>query len=102
MYLSYQTQIALLKIYKALTAILLEYADFAHVFSVNLAVKFSEYAKINDQIIELIDSKQSLYKPIYSLEPVELKALKIYIKINLANGFIRSSKSLISTSIFVI
>ena len=33
-----------------------------------------------------------LYSLIYSLEPVELKTLKTYIKVNLVSSFIRPSK----------
>ena len=40
------------------------------------------------------------YGFIYSLNLVKLETLKIYIKNNLANGFIRSSKFLVKTSIF--
>ena len=36
---------------------------------------------IKDQAIDLIESKQTLYDPIYSLGPVELETLKTYIKI---------------------
>ena len=49
---------------------------------------------MNEYAFELEKSKQPLFKPIYSLELVELKTLKIYIKINLANGFIQSFMSL--------
>ena len=50
--------------------------------------KLLEYIKINNYAIKLKKSKQLLFRLIYSLELVELKILKIYIKINLANGFI--------------
>ena len=43
--------------------------------------------------MELKKGKQLLYKPIYSLGPVELKTLKTYIETNLANCFIQASKS---------
>ena len=36
----------------------------------------------------------------YSLKPVELETLKTYIETNIANGFIRSSKSSIGAPIF--
>ena len=39
-----------------------------------------------------MDDPQLPYGPIYNLGPVELETLKTYIKTNLANGFIRSSK----------
>ena len=44
--------------------------------------------KINKYAIELEKSKQPLFGSIYSLESVELKTLKTYIKINLTNSFI--------------
>ena len=48
---------------------------------------------MNEHAIELEKSKQPLFGPIYSLGPIELETLKTYIKINLANGFIRPFKS---------
>ena len=47
---------------------------------------------INNQAINLIKSKQTLYGLIYSLGLIKLETLKIYIEINLANRFIRSFK----------
>ena len=47
----------------------------------------------------LKEGKQSPFGPIYNLGPVELETLKTYIKTNLANGFIRSSKSPAGASI---
>ena len=58
-----------------------------------------KHTEINDHVIELVDGKQPPYRPIYSLKPVELETLKAYIKTNLANGFIRPSKSPVGTSI---
>ena len=49
--------------------------------------------RIKVYAIELEDDKQPPYGPIYSLGPIELKTLKTYIKINLANNFIRPFKS---------
>ena len=43
---------------------------------------------INEHIIKLNGNKPLLYRPIYSLKPVEHETLKTYIKINLANSFI--------------
>lgn len=48
---------------------------------------------MNEYAIELIDSKQLPYKPIYALNPVELESMKTYIEIYLEIGFIRPSKS---------
>ena len=49
--------------------------------------------EVNEHTIKLEEGKQPRYGPIYSLDPVELKILKTYIEINLANGFIWFSKS---------
>lgn len=55
-------------------------------------MELPEYIRINDYIIELINSKQPLYRPIYSLNLVKFETLKTYIKINLVISFIRPSK----------
>lgn len=54
---------------------------------------------MNDYIIKLENYKQSLFSPIYSLELVELKTLKTYIKTNLANNFIQLFKFFIGVFI---
>ena len=82
------------------TKVCIKYAKFADVFFLDLAFKLFEYIWINNYNIELVDSQQSLYKPIYNLRLVELETLKVYIKTNLANKFIRLSKSFMGTSIF--
>ena len=51
-------------------------------------MKLLENTKINEYAIKLEEDKQPLFRLIYSLGPVELKTLKIYIKTNLANSFI--------------
>ena len=48
---------------------------------------------INNYAIELVDDWQPSYGPIYSLGFVKLEILKACIENNLANGFIRPSKS---------
>ncbi len=93
MYLSRRAQIAHLKADEASTKVPSKYADFTDVFSPKLAVELLEYIEINDHAIELVDDQQPPYGPIYSLGPVELETLKAYIKNNLANDFIRPSKS---------
>lgn len=86
---SYQTQIAFLKANEAPTAVSTKYADIVNIFSPNLIAEFWEYIEINNHVIDIINGKQTLYRLIYSLELMELKILKIYIKINLANNFIK-------------
>ncbi len=93
MHPSRRAQIAHRKVDEAPTKVPNEYADFADVFYPKLAVELPEYTEINDHAIELVDNRQPLYGPIYSLEPVELEILKAYIKNRLASDFIRPSKS---------
>ena len=78
---------------EAPTKIPAKYSDFADVFSPDLASKLPEHIRINDHAIELVDGQQPPYGPIYNLRLVELETLKAYIKTNLANGFIKPSKS---------
>ena len=56
-------------------------------------MELPEIIGMNEHIIELEEDKQPFFWPIYSLGQVELEKLKIYIKTNLANGFIWLSKS---------
>ena len=70
-----------------------KYADYTDVFSPDSVAELPEHTGINDHPINLIDDKQLLYSPIYSLGPVELEMLKTYIETNLANSFIKPSKS---------
>ena len=73
--------------------VLIKYSDFADVFSKKSANVLLERIGVNKHAIELKNTKQPPYEPIYSLRPVELKTFKTYIKTNLANGFIRASMS---------
>lgn len=52
-------------------------------------VELPEHTGINDHVIDMVDDKQPLYGPIYSLGPVELGTLKTYNETNLASNFIR-------------
>ena len=55
--------------------------------------------ELNEYAIELEDSKQPSYRPIYILSSIELETLKIYIIISLQTGVIKMSKSFAGTSI---
>ena len=79
-----------------------KYFDFAIIFSKKLAKMLSKYIGIIKHAIKLVDDKQSLYRSICNLEPIELKTLKIYMKIYLANSFTRLLKSFISIFIFFV
>ena len=78
---------------KKISTKILNDANFANIIFLDLASELPEHTKINNHAIKLVDGQQPPYVPIYSLRPVELKTLKAYIKTNLANGFIRLSKS---------
>lgn len=56
-YLFYRAQIALLIVYKSLTAIPSKYADFANVFSPDFANKLSKYTRINNYLIDIVKEK---------------------------------------------
>ena len=70
-----------------------KYSDYSNVFLAENAAEFPENTGINKHAIKLKESKQPAFGPIYSLGPIELEILKTYIETNLANGFIRTSKS---------
>ena len=70
-----------------------EFSDYSNVFSVENAVELPKNTKINEHAIKLEEGKQPSFGSIYSLGLVELEILKIYIKTNLDNRFIWSSKS---------
>ena len=64
--------------------------------------KLPKHTGINNYFINLINIKQPFYDPIYSLKLLEFEILKTYIKINLANNFIRPSKLFANTPILSI
>ena len=89
-----KTQVGALLFNKAPTEVSAKYSDYSNVVSVEYVAELPKNTGINEHAIELEKSKQPLFGPIYSLELVELETLKTYIKTNLANGFIRTSKFL--------
>ena len=62
-------------------------------------MELPENTGINKHAIKLQDNKQPLYGTIYSLRPVELETLKIYIKTHLKTGFIWPFKFPVGTPI---
>ena len=88
-----QAQVGALLFNKAPTEVPAEYSDYSDVFSAEHAAELPENTGMNEHAIELEEGKQPPFGPIYSLGPVELETLKTYIETNLANGFIRPSKS---------
>ena len=88
-----QAQVKALLFNKAFTEVLTKYSNYNNVFLVENTAELSENTGINEYAIKLEKGKQLLFGLIYKLGPVELETLKIYIKTNLANGFIQLSKS---------
>lgn len=99
-YSAQKAQIVLLITEKII--ILAEYLDYIDVFSKKSAAELPKHSNISKYFINLELSKQSPYRPIYSLGLVKLKIVKTYIKTNLANSFIYPSKSLGGTLILLI
>ena len=97
-YCSHEAQVTLSKSMETCT----KYFDFSNVFSLDSAAELLAYGGINNYSINLFQDKQLFYSLIYSLGPVELEMLKIYIKTNLANNFIRHSKLLTNTPILFV
>lgn len=57
---------------------------------------------MNQHRLKLKENKQPRYRPIYSLDAVELEIFKPYIETNLANSFIKSSKFLAKSPILFV
>ena len=91
---AYTAPIAALKQDEAPTKVPPKYADYADVFLFNLAMKLPENISINEHTIELEKDRQLHYRPIYTLEPANLKTLKTYIKTHPKTGFIGPFKFL--------
>ena len=87
-----QAKVGALLFNKASTKILVEYSDYNNVFLAEYIAEFLENTGINKHAIKLKESKQPLFRLIYSLRPVGLETLKTYIKTSLANSFIRPFK----------
>lgn len=64
-----------------------KYLDFANIFSKKSATILSKCFNIKKHVINLKLAKQPLYSLIYSLDLIEFKILKIYIKMKLVNSF---------------
>ena len=73
--------------------------DKNNFFLAEYIVEFLEYTRINDYTIKFKKNKLPSFDIIYSLDLVELKILKTYIKINFASSFIWYFKSPIKASI---
>ena len=88
-----KAQVGALLFDKVPTEVPAEYFNYSDVFSTENVAELLKNAKINKHAIKLEEGKQLPFGPIYSLGPIELETLNTYIKTNLANNFIWSSKS---------
>lgn len=71
-------------------------------FSKNLSEILSKYTKINKKAIKFKKRINLAYKLVEIPDPIIFKIYKIYIKTNLANSFIKPSKFLAQTFIFIL
>ena len=83
-----QAQVGALLFNKAFSEISAKYPNYSKIFLMKNIAEFPKNLEVNKYTIELEEDKQPPFRPIYSLGLVELETLKIYIKTNLANGFI--------------
>lgn len=97
-----KTQIASFKLNKIPTTIFIENSDFVDIFLPKLATELSKHTEIKNYAINFVDSKEPLYKPIYSLKPEELTNLNTYIEINLVHSFTRPLKLSVDNPIFFV
>ena len=88
-----EAQVGALLFNEAHIEVLAEYSDYSNIFSTKYAAELLKNTGMNEHTIELKESKQLFFELIYSLGSVKLETLKISIKTNLANGFIRLFKS---------
>ena len=78
--------------------ILAVYADYVNVFTEEKGLTLPLHHETN-HAIEMIPGKQVSHGRIYNLSEVELHALKVYLEMNLSNGFIQHSSSSAGTPI---
>ena len=87
-YLPKKALIALLNIEQVFKSISAKNWNLINISLKELAIELSEYLDIKKYIIDFKNNKQLLYRLIYSLELIELKTIKTYIKTNLVNSLI--------------
>lgn len=99
-FLARKIQISLLLLEKV--NIPAQYLNFANMYLKKLAKVLPKYNKINKYAIKLEKNQQLFYVFIYNPGQMELQILKTYIKINLANNFIKLLNLLASASIIFV
>ena len=78
-----------------------QYEEFLDVFEKKNAERLPEH-RLYDCPIDLVEGASPPFGPIYGLSEPELVALRTYIDENLANGFIRHSKSPVGAPILFV
>lgn len=68
--------------------ILFKYANFANIFFLNFIVEYFKHIEINNYLIDLVNSQQLFFEPIYNSGTMVLKNLKTYFKTKQTYGFI--------------
>lgn len=89
-----------MKANEASTKVFSKYTNFKDILLPKLTMDLPDHTSINNYAIKLVNDWQPPYGYIYNLGLVKLKILKTYIENNLANSFIRPSKSFARASIF--
>lgn len=84
------------------TTFINKYLYYVNVFLKKYAKILSKDIQINKYTVQIKKSNQPLYGFIYNLSQIEFEILKTYIKINLANGFIKFFKYPIKILIFFV
>ena len=76
-----------------------KYLDFINVFLKEKVLVLLEQMELNKHVIDLENSKQLPYRPVFSLSQMELETLKTYIETHLKTRFIQPSKSSVGAPI---
>lgn len=99
----YLAKSALISLFFVIKIIILAiYSNFTNFLLKKRVEVLLKYIRANKHAIELKKDKKLLHGSIYWRKIVELKTFNIYIKINLANNFIKTSKLLARTLIYFI
>ena len=86
---------------KFVFAVSVKTSKYANIFYKVKASTLPQHQPYNC-LIDLQPGKEPSWGPIYNFSPIELEVLRAYIEENLANGFIRHSKSPAGAPIFFV
>ena len=97
-----KTQIKIIKFNIIFIIILIKYFNNSNILKKIYIIKLFKYTRINNYIIQLKKNKELFFRLIYILKLINSKLLKIYIKTNFINKFIRFFKFFIKILFFLI